>query len=193
MPMWPTVSTVLEICLSLSLCLFLSVSVCLLVSPIYTLHVGLLPTPWRVHFRPFCFLTSLLFADFLWSDWLVSLLVSWCFEPSQPHRITSGLNTNFTLSPSYSIYKSSYHKSCFLSLFIFRGHSTWEPASSSVNYSILRAYIETGVSHSGQRKKIRRSFEKNASEWTGRVEVRKEEIRGSKRNMYVYILTYYRL
>ena len=28
-------------------------------------------------------------------------LVSWCFEPSQPKRITSGLNANFILSPSY--------------------------------------------------------------------------------------------
>ena len=42
-------------------------------------------------------------------------LVSWCFEPSQPQWITSGLNTNFTLSPSHSFHKSSYHKSCFLS------------------------------------------------------------------------------
>ena len=41
-------------------------------------------------------------------------LVSWCFEPSQPQRITSGLNTNFTLSPSYSFHKSSYHR-----LFLF--------------------------------------------------------------------------
>ena len=40
-------------------------------------------------------------------------LVSWCFEPSQPQMITSGLNTNFTLFPSYSFHKSSYHKSCF--------------------------------------------------------------------------------
>ena len=39
-------------------------------------------------------------------------LVSWCFEPSQPQRITSGLNTNVTLSSSYSFHKSSYHKSC---------------------------------------------------------------------------------
>ena len=30
----------------------------------------------------------------------VCLFVSWCFEPSQPQRITSGLNSNFTLSPS---------------------------------------------------------------------------------------------
>ena len=63
-----------------------------------------------------------------------SLLVRRCFEPSQPQRITSGLNTNFTLTPSYSFYKSSYHKACS-----FRGHSTREPASSRVTYFILRA------------------------------------------------------
>ena len=40
-------------------------------------------------------------------------LVSWCFEPSQPQRIISVLNTNFTLSPSYSFHKSSYYRSCF--------------------------------------------------------------------------------
>ena len=84
-------------------------------------------------------------------------LVSWRFEPSQPQRITSGLNTNFTLSPSHSFHKSSYHKSCFFnfffSLFIFRGHSTREPASNRVTYSILRAYTGTGVSHGKHMKK----------------------------------------
>ena len=35
-------------------------------------------------------------------------LVSWCFEPSKPQRITSGLRTNFTLPPSHSFHKSSY-------------------------------------------------------------------------------------
>ena len=40
----------------------------------------------------------------------VSELVGWCFESSQPQRITSGLNTNFALSPSHS-----FHKSCFFS------------------------------------------------------------------------------
>ena len=30
-----------------------------------------------------------------------SYLLSWCFEPSQPQRIISGLKTNFSLSPSY--------------------------------------------------------------------------------------------
>ena len=41
--------------------------------------------------------------------------------------------------------------------------------------------------------KIRRGFERNAGEWTGRVEISKEEIHGSKRSMYGYILTYSRL
>ena len=41
----------------------------------------------------------------------VSELVNCCFKPSQPQRITSVLNTNFTLSPSYSFHKSSYYKS----------------------------------------------------------------------------------
>ena len=31
---------------------------------------------------------------------------------------------------------------------------------------------------------------KNAGEWTGRVEISQEEIPGSKRSMYGYILTY---
>ena len=83
----------------------------------------------------------------------VSQLVSWCFEPSQPQRITSGLNTNFTLSLSYLFHKSSYHKSIFFSLFIFHRHSTQEPASSRVTYFILRAYTGTGVSRSQRRKK----------------------------------------
>ena len=41
--------------------------------------------------------------------------------------------------------------------------------------------------------KIGRGFGKNASEWTGRVEISKKEIPGSKRSMYGYILTYSRL
>ena len=32
----------------------------------------------------------------------MDLLVSWHFKPSQLQRITSGLKTNFSLSPSYS-------------------------------------------------------------------------------------------
>ena len=40
--------------------------------------------------------------------------------------------------------------------------------------------------------KIGRGFGKNADEWTGRVEIGKEEITASKRSMYGYILTYSR-
>ena len=65
----------------------------------------------------------------LWKQKLVSLLVSWWFEPSQSQRITLKLDTNFTPSPTYSFYKSSYHKFFFLYLFIFRRHLS-EPAIS---------------------------------------------------------------
>ena len=41
--------------------------------------------------------------------------------------------------------------------------------------------------------KIGRGFGKNAGEWTGRVEISKEEIPGSKHSMYGYIPTYPRL
>ena len=41
--------------------------------------------------------------------------------------------------------------------------------------------------------KVGRGFGKNAGEWTGRVEISQEEIPGSKRSMYGYILTYSRL
>ena len=41
--------------------------------------------------------------------------------------------------------------------------------------------------------KIERGFGKNAGEWTGRVEIRKDEIPGNKRSMYGCIVTYSRL
>ena len=100
-------------------------------------------------------------------------LVSWCFEPSQPQRITSGLNTNFTLSPSYS-----FHKSCFLSLFTFHEHSTWEPASSRVTYFILWAYTGTSVSHSQHMKKLGEVLKKKCRWMDRKVEISKEEIPG---------------
>ena len=75
----------------------------------------------------------------------------------------------------------------FFSLFICRGHSTRELASSRMTYLILRAYTGSSVSHSQHRKKkIGRGFGKNAGEWTGRVEISEEEIPGSKRSMYGY-------
>ena len=41
--------------------------------------------------------------------------------------------------------------------------------------------------------KIGRGVGKSAGEWTRKVEISKEEIPGSKRSMYGYILTYSRL
>ena len=41
--------------------------------------------------------------------------------------------------------------------------------------------------------KIGRGFGKNAGEWTGSVEISKEEIPGTKGSMYGYILTYSKL
>ena len=43
------------------------------------------------------------------SSWNSGKSVSWCFEPSQPQRILSGLKTNISLSPSYSAYESWNH------------------------------------------------------------------------------------
>ena len=74
---------------------------------------------------------------------------------------------------------------CVCGLFTFRGHSTREPASSRITYFIVRVY--TGTKNSGE------VWEKNAGEWTGRVDISKEEIPDSKRIMYGYILTYSRL
>ena len=80
-----------------------------------------------------------------------------------------------------------------LSLFIFRGHSALESASNRVTYFILRAYTGTGVSHNQHRKNSEEVLEKNAGEWTGRVEISREEIPGSNRSMCGFILTYSRL
>ena len=62
-----------------------------------------------------------------------------------------------------------------------------------MTYVILRAYTGTGVSHSQHKKKSGEVFGKNAGELTGRVEISKEEIPGSKRSIYGDILAYSRL
>ena len=69
-------------------------------------------------------------------------------------------------------------------LSIFREHSTREPASNWETYFILLAYIGTVVSYSQHRKISGEVLEKNADEWTGRVEISKEEIPGSKSSMF---------
>ena len=62
-----------------------------------------------------------------------------------------------------------------------------------MTYFILRTYTGTGVSHSRHREKVGEVVEKNAGEWTGRVEISEEEISCSKRSMYGHVLTYARL
>ena len=60
---------------------------------------------------------------------------------------------------------------------------------SRVTYFVLRAQTRTGVNHSQHRKNSGEVFGNNADEWTGRVEISKEEIPDSERSMYGYILT----
>ena len=57
--------------------------------------------------------------------------------------------------------------------------------SAGLHRNLVLATANTG--------KIGRGFGKNADEWTGRVEISKEEIPGSKRSTYSYIPTYSRL
>jgi len=80
----------------------------------------------------------------------------------------------------------------FWSLFIFSGHSTWEPASivamSRVTYfCVLTQEAELATANT---RKARERFWKTVGEWTGMVEISKEETPGSKHSMYGYILTY---
>ena len=84
------------------------------------------------------------------------------------------------------------------SMFIFRGHSTREPASSVCNDEQGDLSYSTGPPTNRcqpqlTQEKLGRGFGKNAGEWTERVDISKEEIPGSKRSMYGYILTYSRL
>ena len=76
----------------------------------------------------------------------------------------------------------------FWGLSIFRGQSTREPASGRVTY-FFSAGLHRNRPHL-TKEKLGRGFGKNAGEWTGRVEISKEELPGSKRSIYGYILTY---
>ena len=59
-----------------------------------------------------------------------------------------------------------------------------------MTYFILRAYTGTMCQPQPTQEKSEEVLEKNAGEWTGRVEINKEEIPGSKRSMYGDMLTY---
>ena len=119
-----------------------------------------------------------------------SKLVSWCFEPGQPQRITPGLNTNFTLSQKLFISQVIIPQVMFLEpIYIPRALNTGTCIQKGdLLYSVgLHRNHVLATANTGE---IGRGFGKNAGEWTGRVERKKEEIPGSKRSMYGYILTY---
>ena len=87
-----------------------------------------------------------------------------------------------------------FKKKIFFSLLIIRGHSLNTGTclrqgdlfySAGKHRNHVLATANTG--------KLGRGFGKNAGKWTGGVEIRKEEIPGSKRGMYGYILTYSKL
>ena len=86
-----------------------------------------------------------------------------------------------------------------LSLFIFRGHLTRELASivCDVEQGEL-LWIHTGICVGYSQHRLGRGFAttttttKNEGEWPGKVEISKEEIPGSRRSMFGYILTYSR-
>ena len=63
-----------------------------------------------------------------------------------------------SLYPQVIHFTSHHTTSHVFSLFIFRVHSTREPASSRVTYFILQAYTGTGGSHSQHREKNRERF-----------------------------------
>ena len=121
-------------------------------------------------------------------SYLLTYSLTYIFELSQQQWMTSGLNTNFNLQVinSTSHYTTSLSfffslsqttaqilstiserktriknkQTHFWGLFIFREHSTREPASSRVTYFILRAYTKTGVSHSNNGKTRERFWKK---------------------------------
>ena len=106
-------------------------------------------------------------------------IVSWCVQPSQLQRITSGLKTNSTLSSSYSFHKSSYHKSCFWAyLYSLALNTATCIQQGDLYYSAgLHGNRVSATANTGE---IGRGFAKNAGEWTGRVEISKEEWSGQK-------------
>ena len=69
-------------------------------------------------------------------------------------------------------------------------HGNLHPAGFILYAAGLQRNYALATANTG---KIGKGLEKNAGEWTRRVEISKEEIPGSKRSMYGYILTYSRL
>ena len=69
------------------------------------------------------------------------------------------------------------------------------PRQGDLFYSagLHRNYVLATANTGKKEKKKQERFGENAGEWTGRVEISKEEIPGSKCSMYGHVLTYSRL
>ena len=76
---------------------------------------------------------------------------------------------------------------CFQALQLFLRSDLFYSAGLHRNHVLATALTTANTGKFGT------DFGKNASEWTGRVEISKEEIPASQRSMYSYILTYSRL
>ena len=70
-------------------------------------------------------------------------------------------------------------------------HGNLHPVGRSVLFCGPTQEPVLAIANAG--KKSGDVLKKNAGEWTVKVEISKEEIPGSKRGMYGYILTYSRL
>ena len=133
-----------------------------------------------------------------------SQLVSWCFQPRQQQRIISGLKTNFNLS-AIVIHSTSlfYSNHSFLSNTYFGTYLRSVALDTGTYISGLLRWAgwptlfcgptQQPVLATANTAKTPESFGENAGEWTGKVEISKEESSGSKRSMYGHILTYSRL
>ena len=80
----------------------------------------------------------------------------------------------------------------FWNLFTFRGHSTREPASVVRNDEQSDLFYSAGPHRNRcwpqpTHEKLWRGFGKKSGEWTGRVEISKGEIAGSRRSMSGYM------
>ena len=88
----------------------------------------------------------------------------------------------------HSISKSFSSQVMFLSLFIFCGHSTQEPALTRLTILFCGPTQEPMLAIVNTGKNWERFWKKCRWIWTGRVEIGKEEIPGSRRSMYGYIV-----
>ena len=119
---------------------------------------------------------------------------------SQPQRFTSGLNTNFSQSPSSSFHKSLYHMSSFFSLSTPQILSTISERKprKTITHVLEPIYIPRALNtgtciqqgdlfypaglHRNRcqlqltQEKFGRGFGKNAGEWTGRVEITRQTL-----------------